>query len=180
MNTIKNLGSTGIYAYTTLISGEEQWDEGGFYLHRYADVSGRMQFPDSTLLLSSYQHQHAPAPSPPPLAVFICVPGIFFFEPGVWAAMKAQVAAQGASQFYGSLVSVGLLYHLYNQVGGVGWDGMGWDGWTAMELAGHHVFGLTLWSGVQGGKPSRAHAHPVHPCTPSFPARSLPSTRSSG
>lgn len=67
MTTISNLGSTGIYAYTTLIS------------------------------------------------VFICVPGIFFFEPGVWAAIREQVAIRGAANFYGSLLSVGLLYHLYNQ-----------------------------------------------------------------
>lgn len=67
MNTIKNLGSTGIYAYTTLIS------------------------------------------------VFICAPGVYFFEPGVWAAIKQQVAEKGATQFYGALLSVGLLYHLYNQ-----------------------------------------------------------------
>ncbi|KAI7844651.1 hypothetical protein COHA_001740 [Chlorella ohadii] len=55
MNTIKNLGSTGIYAYTTLISK------------------------------------------------------------GVWEAIKQQVAEKGATQFYGALLSVGLLYHLYNQ-----------------------------------------------------------------
>lgn len=67
MNTIKNLGSTGIYAYTTLIS------------------------------------------------VFICAPGIFIYEKGVWAAIKQQVAEKGATQFYGALLSVGLLYHLYNQ-----------------------------------------------------------------
>lgn len=67
MTTISNLGSTGIYAYTTLIS------------------------------------------------VFICVPGIFFFEPGVWAAIREQVAQRGAANFYGALLSVGLLYHLYNQ-----------------------------------------------------------------
>ncbi|KAL6766344.1 TPT3 [Auxenochlorella protothecoides x Auxenochlorella symbiontica] len=67
MTTIKNLSSTGIYAYTTLIS------------------------------------------------VFICVPGIFFFERGVWSAIRTQVALKGAGQFYGALLSVGLLYHLYNQ-----------------------------------------------------------------
>ncbi|PSC73006.1 diaminopimelate decarboxylase chloroplastic-like [Micractinium conductrix] len=67
MTTIKNLGSTGIYAYTTLIS------------------------------------------------VFICAPGIFIFEKGVWEAIKQQVAEKGAAQFYGALLSVGLLYHLYNQ-----------------------------------------------------------------
>jgi Na+/proline symporter len=67
MNTIKNLGSTGIYAYTTLIS------------------------------------------------VFICAPGVLYFEPGVFEAIKVQVATQGASSFYGTLLSVGLLYHLYNQ-----------------------------------------------------------------
>jgi hypothetical protein len=67
MSTIKNLGSTGIYAYTTLIS------------------------------------------------VFICAPGVFIFEKGVWAAIKQQVAEKGATQFYGALLSVGLFYHLYNQ-----------------------------------------------------------------
>lgn len=67
MNNIKGLGSTAIYAYTTLIS------------------------------------------------VFLCVPGIFIFEKGVWEAIKTQVAANGAAAFYGPLLSVGLLYHLYNQ-----------------------------------------------------------------
>jgi drug/metabolite transporter (DMT)-like permease len=67
MSTIKGLGSTGIYAYTTLIS------------------------------------------------CFICAPGIFIYEKGVWAAIKQQVAEKGATQFYGALLSVGLLYHLYNQ-----------------------------------------------------------------
>ena len=67
MTTIKNLGSTGIYAYTTLIS------------------------------------------------CFICIPGVLIMEPGVWGAIKQQVAAKGAAQFYGALLSVGLLYHLYNQ-----------------------------------------------------------------
>ena len=67
MTNIKNLGSTAIYAYTTLIS------------------------------------------------CFICVPGIFIFEQGVWDAIRVQVAAKGPQQFYGALLSVGLLYHLYNQ-----------------------------------------------------------------
>lgn len=67
MTNIKNLGSTAIYAYTTLIS------------------------------------------------CFICVPGIFIFEQGVWDAIRVQVAAKGAQTFYGALLSVGLLYHLYNQ-----------------------------------------------------------------
>ena len=34
----------------------------------------------------------------------------------MWAAIKQQVAEKGATQFYGALLSVGLLYHLYNQV----------------------------------------------------------------
>lgn len=67
MTNIKNLGSTAIYAYTTLIS------------------------------------------------CFICVPGIFIFERGVWDAIRVQVATKGPQQFYGALLSVGLLYHLYNQ-----------------------------------------------------------------
>lgn len=66
MKTIQ-LGSTGIYAWTTLIS------------------------------------------------VFICAPGIFIFEKGVWEAIRVQVAEKGAAQFGGALLSVGLLYHLYNQ-----------------------------------------------------------------
>jgi hypothetical protein len=56
MSTIKGLGSTGIYAYTTLIS------------------------------------------------CFICAPGIFIYEKGVWAAIKQQVAEKGATQFYGALL----------------------------------------------------------------------------
>lgn len=67
MKDIKNLGSTGIYAWTTLIS------------------------------------------------VFICLPGVFIFEPQVFEAIKQQVALKGATTFYGALLSVGLLYHLYNQ-----------------------------------------------------------------
>ena len=67
MNNIKNLGSTGIYAWTTFIS------------------------------------------------CLICAPGIFIFEKGVWAAISDAVAAKGATAFYGSLLSVGILYHLYNQ-----------------------------------------------------------------
>jgi Tpt phosphate/phosphoenolpyruvate translocator len=49
------------------------------------------------------------------ISVFLCVPGIFIFEQGVWEAAKAQIAANGAQAFYGPLLSVGLLYHLYNQ-----------------------------------------------------------------
>jgi Tpt phosphate/phosphoenolpyruvate translocator len=67
MKNIKGLGSTGIYAWTTLIS------------------------------------------------VFLCVPGIFIFEKGVWAAMQDQIAAKGAIAFATPLLSVGILYHLYNQ-----------------------------------------------------------------
>lgn len=67
MNNIKNLGSTGIYAWTTLIS------------------------------------------------CFICIPGVLLAEPGVWAAIREQVAAKGAVEFAMPLLSVGILYHLYNQ-----------------------------------------------------------------
>lgn len=68
MADIKNLGSTGVYAYTTLIS------------------------------------------------VFICVPGAFIFEGGrLQAGIEAAVANIGATNFYGQLITVGLLYHLYNQ-----------------------------------------------------------------
>lgn len=67
MTNIKSLGSTGIYAWTTLIS------------------------------------------------CFICLPGVFIFEPTVWAAIQDQIAAKGVVQFGGALLSVGILYHLYNQ-----------------------------------------------------------------
>ena len=66
MNSIK-LGSTAIYAWTTLIS------------------------------------------------CFICIPGVFICEPAVFEAIKVQIAEKGAMQFAMPLVSVGLLYHLYNQ-----------------------------------------------------------------
>jgi hypothetical protein len=68
MGSIRNLGSTGIYAYTSLIS------------------------------------------------IFICAPGIFFFERDVLAAAQQAAAKYGAAYFYGSMLSVGMLYHLYNQV----------------------------------------------------------------
>lgn len=68
MTDIKNLGSTGIYAYTTLIS------------------------------------------------VFICAPGVFFFEGArLGAGMENAIAILGAQGFYKQLAIVGLLYHLYNQ-----------------------------------------------------------------
>lgn len=67
MNNMKNLGSTGIYAWTTLIS------------------------------------------------CFICLPGVLICEPGVWAAMSDQIAQKGLATFGGSLLSVGILYYLYNQ-----------------------------------------------------------------
>ena len=73
MGSLPSLGSTGVYAYTTLIS------------------------------------------------IFICAPGILLFERDVLAAAQQAAAAQGAGAFYGSLLSVGLLYHLYNQVRAV-WD----------------------------------------------------------
>lgn len=68
MQTIKNLDSTAIYAYTTLIS------------------------------------------------VLICTPLALIFEgPQLAAGMQTAIAKVGAQTFWGSLVSVGLLYHLYNQ-----------------------------------------------------------------
>lgn len=68
MADIKNLGSTAVYAYTTLIS------------------------------------------------VFICAPGVLYFEgPQLAAGMEKAIAVLGAQQFYFKLFAVGLLYHLYNQ-----------------------------------------------------------------
>jgi len=67
MNSIKDLGSTAIYAWTTLIS------------------------------------------------CFICIPGILLFEPAVFGAIQEQVSAKGLVAFATPLLSVGLLYHLYNQ-----------------------------------------------------------------
>ena len=67
MKDIKNLGSTGIYAWTTLIS------------------------------------------------VFICAPGVFLCEPTVFAAISDQIAVKGLLGFATPLLSVGVLYHLYNQ-----------------------------------------------------------------
>lgn len=68
MSTIKDLDSTAIYAYTTLIS------------------------------------------------MVICVPLALFFEgPRLAAGATAAIAKVGAFKFYSSLLSVGLLYHLYNQ-----------------------------------------------------------------
>eukprot|EP01025_Chloroclados_australasicus_P020347 TRINITY_DN2145_c0_g1_i1.p1 TRINITY_DN2145_c0_g1~~TRINITY_DN2145_c0_g1_i1.p1 ORF type:complete len:412 (-),score=33.91 TRINITY_DN2145_c0_g1_i1:323-1558(-) len=68
MADIKDLDSTAVYAYTTLIS------------------------------------------------CFICAPGVFFFEgKTLKAGMDAAIAKVGAQQFYTALLSVGLLYHLYNQ-----------------------------------------------------------------
>ena len=67
MGDIKDLSSTAIYAWTTLIS------------------------------------------------VLICVPGALIFEgPKLQAGIDA--ALQKEPKFYFSLLSVGLLYHLYNQV----------------------------------------------------------------
>ncbi len=69
MKDIKNLSSTGVYAYTTLIS------------------------------------------------CLICVPLALFVEgPTLKAGVDAAVAKVGAKAFYGQLLLVGLLYHLYNQV----------------------------------------------------------------
>ena len=66
--SITDLGSTAIYAYTTLIS------------------------------------------------VFICAPGIFFFEGAkLGAGIDNAISIVGAQNFYLRLLAVGLLYHLYNQ-----------------------------------------------------------------
>jgi uncharacterized membrane protein len=68
MADIKDLGSTAIYAYTTLIS------------------------------------------------VFICAPGVYFFEGArLGAGIENAISILGASNFYLRLLTVGLLYHLYNQ-----------------------------------------------------------------
>ena len=67
MGDIKGLSSTGIYAWTTLIS------------------------------------------------CFICVPGALIFE-GPKLKAGIDVALQKNPNFYWMLLSVGLLYHLYNQV----------------------------------------------------------------
>jgi len=62
-----NIGSTAIYAWTTLIS------------------------------------------------CFICIPGVLIFEPQVFPAIQQQIAEKGLVTFATPLLSVGLLYHLYNQ-----------------------------------------------------------------
>lgn len=68
MGSIKNLGSTAIYAYTTLIS------------------------------------------------VFICAPGVVFFEGArLQVGIQNAIDILGAQTFWLQLVGVGLLYHLYNQ-----------------------------------------------------------------
>ncbi len=67
MGDIKNLSSTAIYAWTTLIS------------------------------------------------VLICVPGALIFE-GPRLQAGIDIALKKEPNFYFSLLSVGLLYHLYNQV----------------------------------------------------------------
>jgi len=68
MTSIKDLDSTAIYAYTTLIS------------------------------------------------MIICVPLALVFEgPKLAAGASAAILQVGAMKFYGSLLTVGLLYHLYNQ-----------------------------------------------------------------
>lgn len=67
MGDIKGLSSTGIYAWTTLIS------------------------------------------------CLICVPGALIFE-GAKLRAGIDIALQKEPKFYWMLLSVGLLYHLYNQV----------------------------------------------------------------
>lgn len=69
----KELGSTAVYAYTTLIS------------------------------------------------VLICVPLALIAEgSSLTAGIQAAIAKVGATQFWGDLFAVGMLYHLYNQVRGRG------------------------------------------------------------
>ena len=68
MSEIRDLSSTAIYAYTTLIS------------------------------------------------VFICAPGVFVFESSrLGAGIANAISILGSQAFYTQLVTVGLLYHLYNQ-----------------------------------------------------------------
>ncbi len=65
----KSLGSTAVYAYTTLIS------------------------------------------------CLVCVPWALVAEGGtLMAGAEAAIAKVGAQRFYGDLIAVGMLYHLYNQV----------------------------------------------------------------
>jgi predicted membrane-bound spermidine synthase len=67
MANIKDLGSTAIYAYTTLIS------------------------------------------------VVICLPLALLMEgPKLAVGTKNAIASVGKTHFYGALLGVGLLYHLYN------------------------------------------------------------------
>jgi len=50
------------------------------------------------------------------ISALICVPMALIFEgPTLQKGMSAAIAKVGAQKFYASLVSVGLLYHLYNQ-----------------------------------------------------------------
>jgi hypothetical protein len=72
MGNVKDLDSTAIYAWTTLIS------------------------------------------------VLICVPAALIFEGGALRA-AADKAAAAHPDFYYKLAAVGLLYHLYNQVGHQKW-----------------------------------------------------------
>jgi len=49
------------------------------------------------------------------ISCLICIPGVFIFEPAVFPAIQQQIAEKGAVAFATPLISVGLLYHLYNQ-----------------------------------------------------------------
>ena len=52
------------------------------------------------------------------ISVIICVPLALIFEGGALVeGSKAAIAKVGSQRFYMDLVGVGLLYHLYNQVG---------------------------------------------------------------
>ena len=51
------------------------------------------------------------------ISVIICIPLALLAEGStLMAGANAAIAAVGATRFYGDLLAVGLLYHLYNQV----------------------------------------------------------------
>ena len=49
------------------------------------------------------------------ISCLICIPGVILFEPQVFPAIQQQIAEKGLMAFATPLISVGLLYHLYNQ-----------------------------------------------------------------
>lgn len=137
MNTIKNLGSTGIYAYTTLISVPIcAWGEPVLHLqcHCVHHCAVPLQAPApvyagtaaaaaaSLRLLRGGLRLPPFAPCPPHPA------GIFVYEKGVWEAIKQQVAEKGATQFYGALLRCAQLlaatcmHEQWARASAVGWD----------------------------------------------------------